>query len=99
MLRKASEKSGDWAQTLAIRCLAFLAADMERLEPFLSLSGLDPTRLRVAAAQTGFLTGVLDYFLGNETVLLQFAAEDGIDPAEIGRARAVLAGPEPDWGA
>ncbi len=89
----------DRAEALAIEALAFLASDPERLEPFLSLTGIDPNRLRVAAAEPGFLAGVLDHLAGDEALLLRFAAEGGHDPSEIERARAALRGPEPDWGA
>jgi hypothetical protein len=85
------------SETLAIQGLAFLASDMERLEPFLSLTGLNPDGLRAAAAEPGFLAGVLDHIAGNESLLLQFAADAGIDPAEIGRARETLRGPGSDW--
>jgi hypothetical protein len=56
----------DGAETLAIQGLAFLAADMERLELFLSLTGLDPRNLRAAAAEPRFLAGVLEHISGNE---------------------------------
>jgi len=85
------------AETLAIQALVYLSADFERLEPFLSLTGLDVGGLRAAAGQEGFLAAVLDYIAGNEKLLLGFAAETELDPAQISRARAALAGPTPDW--
>jgi len=87
------------AELMAIRALGFLARDPTRLEPFLSLTGLDPGRLRQAAAEPGFLAGVLDHVAQDEKLLLDFAADCGIDPAQIARARATLSGPPPDWGA
>ncbi len=98
MRQSVGDNRRDRAEGLAIQGLAFLADDMDRLEPFLSITGLDPSRLRLAAAEPGFLAGVLDHIAGNESLLLQFATEAGIDPAEISRARAALSGPEPDWG-
>ena len=95
---KAATGSRDWAEALAIAGLGFLASDGERLEPFLSLSGLDPGNLRAAAASPGFLAGVLDHLAANERLLLAFAAEAGRHPADIARARTILAGPPPDWG-
>ena len=97
--RKVRGKSEEAAQSLAIEALGFLASDMERLEPFLSLSGLDPSRLREAAAQPGFLPGVLDYICSNERLLLAFAGECGCGPEAITRAQAILSGPPPEWGA
>ncbi len=95
---KVATGSRDWAETLAIAGLGFLASDGERLEPFLSLSGLDPGNLRAAAASPGFLAGVLDHLAANERLLLAFAAEAGRDPADIARARTIRAGPPPVWG-
>ena len=97
MRQSAGDNRLERAEALAIQGLAFLASDMERLEPFLSITGLDPRQLRRAAAEPGFLAGVLDHIAGNEGLLLQFAADAGIDPAEISRARLALGGPAPDW--
>jgi hypothetical protein len=75
--------------------LAFLAADAERLDRFLALSGLGPHNLRRAAADPAFLTAVLDYIVGDERLLVAFAAEQKLRPAEIVRARDALGGPPP----
>jgi hypothetical protein len=98
MYPQAPASKRDNAETLAIQGLGFLAADMERLEPFLSLTGLQPANLRAAAAGPGFLAGVLDYLASNEKLLLLFAAEFGVDPASVVRARDTLGGPPPEWG-
>ena len=87
------------AELLAIRALGFLAQDATRLEPFLSLTGLDPSRLRQAVAEPGFLAGVLDHVAQDEKLLLEFAADCGLNPAQVASARATLSGPAPDWGA
>jgi len=87
------------AEELAVRALGHLAADPERLEPFLAVSGLGPATLRAAAADPGFLLGVLDHLCADEGLLIGFAAELGIDPGLVAVARGVLAGdaddPEP----
>ncbi len=92
-------KSLEWAEGLAAEGLGFLASDIERLEPFLSLTGLDPRNLRKAAAAPGFLAGVLDHIAGDERLLLAFASASGHPPGDIARAHALLAGPPPDFGA
>ena len=99
MRSSRDDKAREWAQTLAIEALGFLAADVERLEPFLSLTGIDPGNLRQVAAQPSFLVAVLDHMAGDESLLLAFAANGGRNPADIERARQTLAGPAPDWGA
>jgi len=99
MRSSRDDKATEWAQTLAIEALGFLAADMERLEPFLSLTGIDPGNLRRVAAEPSFLVAVLDHLAGDESLLLAFAANGGHNPADVERARDALAGPMPDWGA
>ena len=99
MRSSRDDQARDWAQTLAIEALGFLASDMERLEPFLSLTGIDPGNLRRVAAEPSFLVAVLDHLAGDESLLLAFAANGGRNPTDIEKGRRILAGPEPDWGA
>ncbi|MGL4496580.1 MAG: DUF3572 domain-containing protein [Beijerinckiaceae bacterium] len=80
------------AEMLGIHALVWLAADGERLERFLSLTGLAPESIREAASQPGFLGAVLDHLLGNETLLTEFATAEGLDPASLAAARARLPG-------
>ena len=88
------EKQGypgrEQAETLAIGALTYLASQPEALGRFLSLAGIGPASLRTAAAEPGFLAGLLDYFLANETLLVDYARGAGIAPEEIARARAEL---------
>lgn len=74
-------------EALAIDALTFLAQDSERLERFLSLTGIDPSRLRQIAGEPHFLGSVLDHLLNDEALLLVFAAERRIPPEQIGLAR------------
>jgi hypothetical protein len=83
------------AEDLAASALGFLAADGERINRFLSLSGIDPSGIRAAASAPGFLIGVLDHLLGDEALLLEFAQNAGCRPEGVAAARAALAGPEP----
>ncbi|MFJ5368906.1 DUF3572 domain-containing protein [Bosea sp. CER48] len=84
------------AETLALRALAFLAAEPERIEPFLSATGLNPANLRSAAGEPGFLGAVLDHIAGSDSLLLEFAENLRLNPEIVASARHVLAGPEPD---
>jgi hypothetical protein len=63
------------------------------LDRFVSLNGLSPGNLREAGADPGFLAGVLDHLAGDEALLLAFAANSGLDPAEVMRAWTLLAAP------
>ena len=94
-MRKAANHSRESAEALAIQALNFLATEPARLSRFLALSGLDPAAIRAAAGEAGFLAGVLSHLGEDETLLTQFAADAGVTPAEVDRARRLLAGN--DW--
>jgi hypothetical protein len=86
----------DSAQALAVSALGFIASEPDRLNRFLSLTGLGPENLRTAAADAGFLGSVLDYVVGDEHLLVEFAADAGLKPEAVARAQAVLRGPNED---
>ena len=75
---------------LAIQALAFIAEDPERLGRFLEATGIAVEQIRDAARERGFLAGVLEHMLSDESLLLAFADYAGIDPAEIAQARSTL---------
>ena len=54
------------------------------------MTGIGPAEIRTAAAEPGFLAGVLDYLASDERLLTEFAAESGNDPATIAAARLAL---------
>jgi hypothetical protein len=88
---KSRSKAGNEAATeLAVAALSFLAAEPERLERFLALTGLGPESLRAAAREPSFLLGVLEHVASDETLLLAFANEGGLNPEDVGRAVAAL---------
>jgi hypothetical protein len=96
---RKNELGRDDAQQIAVEGLGFLAGDSQRLERFLTLSGLNPATLRAAAGAPGFLLAVLDHIAGEETLLIGFAAAAGHDPRDIARAREILGGPQPEHSA
>src|SRR5262245_29035034 len=87
-----SEAQREAAEALAIAALGFIAAEPERLGRFLTITGLGPDSIRAAARDPRFLAGVLDHVTGDEPLLRAFAAEHGIDPGEVTRARDMIAG-------
>ena len=92
---KAASISRDGAESLAVEALGFLAEDPERLGQFLAASGIGPEMIRSAAADPGFLAGVLDFIASDEPRLLAFAQHAGIDPRTVERAQALLGGHVP----
>jgi hypothetical protein len=87
---KRGHLSLEAAEQLAVEALSFMASDPETISRFLALTGIDPTMLRNAATEPGFLSGVLDYFLSDERLLVAFAAQANVPPTAIATARRVI---------
>lgn len=92
-LKSRQSASLDSAQSLAVGALAFIAVDSDRLNRFLSLTGLGPDNLRAAAADPAFLGSVLDYLVADEALMVEFAADARLKPEAVARAHAALCGP------
>ena len=88
MIRRPKEQPDP--ERVAIGALAFLAQDPERLERFLSLTGIQAEAIRSGAQQPGFLRGVLQQVIDWEPWLVEFAATAGIAPADVIRAAEQL---------
>lgn len=80
------------AEAVAISAVHFLALEIERLQRFLDLSGTAPDALRQRLAEVGFLAGVLDHFLADERLLVEFAAWAELPPERVAAARRDLSG-------
>lgn len=81
----------DAAETIALAALAFLASESARLERFMALTGMTPDELRLRATEPDTLAAVLEYVLHDESLLLAFTANHGIDPAMVAPAHVLLA--------
>ncbi|MCX7899732.1 MAG: DUF3572 domain-containing protein [Methylocystis sp.] len=92
LVERASTREG--AAELSYRALAFLAMEPERINGFLSLTGVDPADFRALAPEPGFQLAILDHLAGDESLLMVFAKECGVAPEAIGRARLALGGGE-----
>jgi hypothetical protein len=80
------------AETLALSVLEFLSARPNDLDRFLALTGIESGTIRQSARQPEFLGGVLDHLLGDERLLMAFAAWADVPPEDIARARYGLEG-------
>jgi hypothetical protein len=78
------------AEALAIRGLAFLSADAERLDRFLALTGLAPGEVRAASERPGFLAGVLQHIMEDDRIALAFATEQSLTANELDAAARAL---------
>ncbi|MCI4677899.1 DUF3572 domain-containing protein [Rhodoblastus acidophilus] len=92
ILRSAAPRpvARDEAESIAIEALGFLAGDPELLTRFLGLTGLEVASLRAAAAEPGFLAGVLAFVAGHEKTLTDFAAAAGKAPEMVAAAHRAL---------
>jgi hypothetical protein len=87
---KSTYPRRQFAESIAISALGFLATDREHLEQFLSLSGLTPDRIREVAKDPGFLLGVLQHVLSDEKLASGFAVQEGLSPDALAAAVHVL---------
>lgn len=84
--------SQEIAETIGLKALKFLAEDGPRLGRFLALTGLGPADLKRSASSPAVLQAVLEHLLSDESLLLVFAAEADVAPADVEPASRVLAG-------
>jgi len=83
------------AEAIAIAALGFVAADPVLLPRFLAITGIEAGAIRRAAAEPGFLAGVLQFLMAHEPTLAAFCAASGeeaapIAPADVAAALAAL---------
>ncbi len=82
--------TADDAQAVALKAIAFIAADEEMLSRFAALSGCGLEELRGQVANPAFLGGVLDFILGDEPTLLAFTDAMELAPETPMMARMKL---------
>ncbi|MEL6919419.1 MAG: DUF3572 domain-containing protein [Pseudomonadota bacterium] len=87
-----SEKATDHDQAIAVAALSWIAADGEQISRFMALTGVEAGQIREAAAEPGFLAGVLEFLLGHEPTLMRFCDENDVAPTVIQRAHQRLSG-------
>lgn len=87
--------TADEASTLALRAVAFLGSDPQRLTRFLSLTGTGPVELRAQLSSPSFQAAVIDHFLTDESLLLVAAADLGVEPEAFAKAHALLLKAQP----
>ena len=83
------------ASVIAMKLLTYIAGDSDVLGRFLGLTGLGPDDLRDGLYDATFLAGVLDFALQDESLLVAFAATEGLNPLSIMQARSKLPGFSP----
>jgi Protein of unknown function (DUF3572) len=93
-MRQKHALNRDSATELSLNFVRFLALDEERFARFQQLTGLDQDAVmnQLKSRDENFLGQILDYALGDESLLLEFAAGEGLDPTVIAIARSKLPG-------
>jgi hypothetical protein len=94
-LRKPTHNPREVAEIVAVRALAFIASDAERLGVFLAESGIGPDTLRSAAANPQFLAHVLEFIMRDDATVKAFAASSQLHPTNIAAAHQALN--DPKW--
>ncbi|MEL6966243.1 MAG: DUF3572 domain-containing protein [Pseudomonadota bacterium] len=85
------------AEAIAISGLARLAGDDDLMMRFCAVTGVLANDIRQAAADPGFLVGVLDFYMAHEPDLVAFAQDENIAPEAIVAARHALSPPVEDF--
>lgn len=93
--RRPREMAREVAEGIAARALLFLAEDSGRLGRFLAETGLDPRELGSRMRDPATLAAVTGYLLADESALLAFAANAGLNPEDVARAEVALGGGSP----
>ena len=85
-------KAGEQAEAMALRALAYIAGDEDRFSRFLLATGTTPEDVRQRVAEPDFLSGVIDYLLSDDALLIAFAEDASLDPSTVALARYSLPG-------
>lgn len=94
-MSKTSQINHEDAQIIALKALAFLASDGDRISRFMGVTGLTPQEIRAQAAEPAFLGGVLEHLRSDQSLLLVFAESENIIPGLIDAASFRLSGTWP----
>ena len=84
----------EFAETLALQALGWLAGDEDLLPVFLGATGAGIDDLRRGASDPAFLGAVLDFLLMNDAWITSFCDANGLAYDAVQGARAALPGGE-----
>lgn len=97
-MSKTAAAGQDFAETLALRALAWLVGDEALLGAFLGASGIAADDLRRRAGEPEFLVSVLDFLLLDDATVVRFCDAAGYAYTDPMAARHALpGGAETHW--
>ncbi len=85
-----SRMTPEAAETIALQALVHLTQSPDDLGRFLASSGLGPAELKARAHEPELLSGVLDFLLGNEALLVAFCEAGSRSAKDVHMARHLL---------
>lgn len=85
----------EFAETIGLQALGWLAGNTELLSQFMATGGLDATELATRAGEADLLGAVLDFVLANDGWVREFCDSAGLGYEQPMVARMVLSGGEP----
>lgn len=80
------------AETIALNALKFLADSPQALDRFMRQSGIDLMTIRATATERGLQAAVLDFFMADEELLVDFCESSRTEPRTVQMAVHVLGG-------
>ena len=90
--------SAEAAQVMALRMVEFLSGEDGLLEAFVATSGVAPHDLGQRLSEPETLAAVMDFVLQDDSRVIAFARQAGVDPTVIPGLRAFLPGGDlPHW--
>ena len=92
MGRQPRRLTADEAGEIAAAALLFLTEDAQRLQRFLTDTGMAPADLAAQAHTAMLAAAVLEHLLGDESLLLTFCSKSRIEPERVVPAHALLTG-------
>lgn len=91
-LQRNSRQNNAAPGDIALKFIGFMVSDEDRLQRFCTLSGMGETELKFGLTDPVMQGFLLDYALSDESLLLTFAADHGLKPESVVRARQQLPG-------
>ena len=90
---KKSKLSSVDPQATAVAVLGWLANEPDMFGRFLALTGIEPSQVRGAVNDRGFLAGMLDFLMQHEPTLMAFCEASGTSPEVVAAASAHFSPP------
>lgn len=88
----------DYAETVALKALGWLAGNDELMPVFLDSTGLSAAEVPDRAQEPEFLASVLDFLLMDDAWITAFCDDAALDYTLPGQARQSLPGGDlPNW--